>query len=203
MSSWHPRASTSFPLRARRCTADVFARQPHRDHANAHRNIRSRPRSRAVDRPQRRCPLPDGCTVSAQLRAIRRSAGNGVADPFEWHSSRCRSRGSCFRAASGIYDHGPDHCCDQRLAGQHGAGVNAAHTGIGARARGHSGGNLAQGQTYLVVRGDTLSGIAARIGDRQTTINETAEAIFAANPEAFTRGDRNLLRAGHSITIPI
>jgi len=72
-----------------------------------------------------------------------------------------------------------------------------------ARARGQTGGLLIQGQTYLVVRGDTLSGIAARIGDRPTTIREAAEAIFAANPESFTRGNRDLIEAGRPITIPI
>jgi hypothetical protein len=71
------------------------------------------------------------------------------------------------------------------------------------RARGHAGGNLTQGQTYRVVRGDTLSGIAARIAARPATIRQTAEAIFAANPEAFTRGNRDLIEEGRAITIPI
>ncbi len=71
------------------------------------------------------------------------------------------------------------------------------------RARGHAGGNLTQGQTYRVVRGDTLSGIAARIAARPATIRQTADAIFAANPEAFTRGNRDLIEEGRSITIPI
>jgi phage tail protein X len=69
------------------------------------------------------------------------------------------------------------------------------------RARGHVGGNLTQGQTYRVVRGDTLSGIAARIAERPT-IRQTADAIFAANPKAFTRGNPDLIEAGRSITIP-
>jgi hypothetical protein len=72
-----------------------------------------------------------------------------------------------------------------------------------ARARGQTGGTLTQGQTYLVVRGDTLSGIAARISDRPATIREAAEAVFAANSRAFTRGDRDLIEAGRSITIPM
>lgn len=70
------------------------------------------------------------------------------------------------------------------------------------RARGQAGGNLTQGQTYVVVRGDTLSGIAARVAER-TTIRDAADAIFAANPEAFRRGNRDLLEEGRSITIPI
>lgn len=74
---------------------------------------------------------------------------------------------------------------------------------VSARARGQTGGLLAQGEAYLVVRGDTLSGIAARIADRRETIRDAAEAIFAANPQVFTRGNRDLIEAGRSITIPI
>jgi hypothetical protein len=73
---------------------------------------------------------------------------------------------------------------------------------VSARARGETGGTLAQGETYTVVRGDTLSGIAARVGDRPGNIRATAESIFAANPDAFTRGNPDLLEAGRSITIP-
>jgi pilus assembly protein FimV len=72
-----------------------------------------------------------------------------------------------------------------------------------ARPRGQSGGAVLQGETYLVVSGDTLSGIAARIVARPVTIREAADAIFAANPDAFTRGDRDLLKAGRSLTIPL
>ncbi len=72
-----------------------------------------------------------------------------------------------------------------------------------ARARGQIGDTLAQGQTYVVVRGDTLSGIAARVGDRPATIRDAADAIFAANTEAFARGNPDLLQAGRTITIPL
>lgn len=72
-----------------------------------------------------------------------------------------------------------------------------------ARARGQAGGPVAQGETYVVVRGDTLSGIAARIADRPGTIRETADAIFAANPDAFARGNPDRLEAGRSLSIPI
>jgi hypothetical protein len=75
-------------------------------------------------------------------------------------------------------------------------------TNSSPRARGLEGGNLPQGQTYRVVRGDTLSGIAARIANRPVTINEAADAIFAANPAAFTRGNPDLIEEGRSITIP-
>jgi hypothetical protein len=81
--------------------------------------------------------------------------------------------------------------------------IRAPRANVSARARGQTGAALAQGQTYVVVRGDTLSGIAARVGDRPATIRDAAEAIFAANNEAFARGNRDLLEAGRSITIPI
>ena len=81
--------------------------------------------------------------------------------------------------------------------------TRAPRATVSARARGQTGGMLAQGQTYVVVRGDTLSGIAARVGDRPATIRDAAEAIFAANSGAFARGNPDLLEAGRSITIPI
>jgi hypothetical protein len=71
------------------------------------------------------------------------------------------------------------------------------------RARGQAGDSLTQGQTYRVVRGDTLSGIAARVAERPGTIGETAAAIFAANAAAFTRGNPDLIAEGRSITIPV
>jgi phage tail protein X len=70
------------------------------------------------------------------------------------------------------------------------------------RARGQSGGDVIQGQIYRVVRGDTLSGIAARVADRAVTIRATMEAIFAANPAAFAHGNRDLLEEGRLLTIP-
>jgi hypothetical protein len=85
------------------------------------------------------------------------------------------------------------------------AGASAAATeraATSARARGLQGGSLPQGQTYQVVRGDTLTGIAARIEGRPGTIAETAGAIFAANPSAFTRGNPDLIEQGRSIDIP-
>jgi hypothetical protein len=81
--------------------------------------------------------------------------------------------------------------------------TRAARANASPRARGHDGGNLTQGQTYRVVRGDTLSGIAARIAGRPATIRQTADAIFAANPSAFARGNPDLIEEGRSITIPI
>lgn len=83
-----------------------------------------------------------------------------------------------------------------------GAEATAPRPNVSERARGRTGGALAQGQTYTVVRGDTLSGIAARVGDRPTTVRAAADAIFTANPDAFARGNRDLLEAGRAITIP-
>src|SRR6185295_6823066 len=80
--------------------------------------------------------------------------------------------------------------------------VKPARANASPRARGLAGGELPQGQTYRVVRGDTLSGIAARIAGRPVTILEAADAIFAANTAAFTRGNPDLIEEGRSITIP-
>lgn len=80
--------------------------------------------------------------------------------------------------------------------------TDAPRASASPRARGQAGGPVTQGQTYVVVPGDTLSGIAARVSDRSMTIRETADAIFAANPGAFRRGNRDLLEAGRSIAIP-
>ena len=74
---------------------------------------------------------------------------------------------------------------------------------VSARARGEAGGSLMQGQTYRVIRGDTLSGIASRVADRPGTLRQAVDAIFAANPQAFTDGNMDLIEAGRSITIPV
>lgn len=56
--------------------------------------------------------------------------------------------------------------------------------------------------SYRVQPGDTLSGIAARIDDRDITIWEAVDVIFAANPDAFIGNDRNRLRAGSVLVLP-
>lgn len=61
---------------------------------------------------------------------------------------------------------------------------------------------LTIGDRYRVRPGDTLSTIAQRVSDREGTLWEQAEAIFAANPAAFINADRNLLRAGALLEIP-
>lgn len=81
--------------------------------------------------------------------------------------------------------------------------IDTPRTSAPARTRAQNGAAVQQGETYLVVSGDTLSGIAARIVDRTVTIREAADAIFAANPDAFVRGNPDLLRAGRSLTIPV
>ena len=55
---------------------------------------------------------------------------------------------------------------------------------------------------YQVQPGDSLSEIVVRITDRPAGLWPAAEAIFAANPDAFINGDKNLLKAGSWLTIP-
>ena len=72
-----------------------------------------------------------------------------------------------------------------------------------ARSRGDSGASIVPGQTYVVVRGDTLSGIAARIVPRDVALWPAVEQLFAANPDAFDGGDLNRLREGATLSIPL
>jgi len=74
---------------------------------------------------------------------------------------------------------------------------------VSPRASGTTGGAIAQGEFYRVVRGDTLSGIASRIADRPGNIWQTADAVFAANPTAFTNGNPDLIQEGREILIPL
>ncbi|NIL95409.1 MAG: hypothetical protein GTO71_13455 [Woeseiaceae bacterium] len=58
------------------------------------------------------------------------------------------------------------------------------------------------GEDYVVERGDTLWGLAARIRpDSRLTMNQTMLAIFEANPDAFG-GNINILLAGAAVRIP-
>ena len=55
---------------------------------------------------------------------------------------------------------------------------------------------------YFVQPGDSLYGIATRIENRQVALRPAANAIFSANPGAFTENDVNQLTAGVWISIP-
>lgn len=55
---------------------------------------------------------------------------------------------------------------------------------------------------YRVQAGDSLSGIAARISDRDISLWQAVDVIFAANPDAFINNDRNRLRAGSVLVLP-
>lgn len=61
---------------------------------------------------------------------------------------------------------------------------------------------IAVNSQYFVQPGDSLFGIATRIQNRQTALRPAADAIFAANPDAFTDHDINRLPAGIWIAIP-
>lgn len=61
---------------------------------------------------------------------------------------------------------------------------------------------IAAGSVYRVSDGDTLSGISSRVADRKMSLRALAEAIQAANPDAFIRNDPNLIKLGSEITIP-
>ena len=56
--------------------------------------------------------------------------------------------------------------------------------------------------SYRVRPGDSLSVIAASIPGRNVAIWPAAEAIFAANPDAFIGNDMNRLRSGAVLRIP-
>ena len=62
--------------------------------------------------------------------------------------------------------------------------------------------SIGASRSYRVQPGDTLSGIAARIEDRDISIWEAVDVIFAANPDAFIGNDRNRLRAGSVLVLP-
>lgn len=55
---------------------------------------------------------------------------------------------------------------------------------------------------YRVQPGDTLSGLARRFAQGKT-VSQTENALYAANPKAFARGDKNKLFAGALISVPV
>lgn len=62
--------------------------------------------------------------------------------------------------------------------------------------------DISIGTRYQVQRGDSLSQIAQRIENRPLGLWPAANAIFAANPEAFIDNDPNQLKAGSWLAIP-
>lgn len=63
--------------------------------------------------------------------------------------------------------------------------------------------SIQPGTRYKVRKGDTLSGISARVRNRGTGIWSFAERILAANPEAFVGGDPDRIKLGAEIDIPV
>jgi len=61
---------------------------------------------------------------------------------------------------------------------------------------------LNPGAQYLVVNGDSLSSVAARIEPAWGSLRQRGDALFATNPHAFINGDRLRIKAGTLITIP-
>ncbi|GIX25842.1 MAG: hypothetical protein KatS3mg122_3073 [Caldimonas sp.] len=55
---------------------------------------------------------------------------------------------------------------------------------------------------YRVRRGDTLYGIAARVQRPGVSLDQMLVALFQANPQAFSGGNMNRLRAGAVLSIP-
>lgn len=55
---------------------------------------------------------------------------------------------------------------------------------------------------YRVQPGDTLSGLARRFAQGKK-VSQTENALYAANPKAFARGDRNKLFAGALMRVPV
>lgn len=70
------------------------------------------------------------------------------------------------------------------------------------REPGPDGPALPSGVAYRVREGDSLSSIAARVEGRRESLWTLADRIFAANPDAFIRGNPNLIRLGAEILIP-
>ena len=58
------------------------------------------------------------------------------------------------------------------------------------------------GGTYTVKSGDTLSGIAGRNGLPGVSVEQLMIAIQRANPDAFSGGNINRLRAGATLSLP-
>lgn len=55
---------------------------------------------------------------------------------------------------------------------------------------------------YAVKHGDTLSGIARQVGPEGVSLEQTLIGLFQANPDAFSGGNINQLRAGRILNVP-
>jgi hypothetical protein len=63
--------------------------------------------------------------------------------------------------------------------------------------------SIAAGETYRVRSGDTLSTISQRLDGRPAgAIWRVAEMLYSANPDAFVRGDRNMVKLGWVLDVP-
>ncbi|WP_299870944.1 FimV/HubP family polar landmark protein [uncultured Cocleimonas sp.] len=56
--------------------------------------------------------------------------------------------------------------------------------------------------TYKVVKGDSLSKITQKFVDKNTSFTKMMNAIFTANPEAFSQNNKSQLKAGATLKIP-
>ncbi|MCL1887011.1 MAG: hypothetical protein FWG01_03640 [Betaproteobacteria bacterium] len=55
---------------------------------------------------------------------------------------------------------------------------------------------------YVVARGDTLSKIAGRLGNRNTSLEQMLVMLYRNNPDAFLNNNMNLLREGAVLSVP-
>jgi len=59
------------------------------------------------------------------------------------------------------------------------------------------------GETYATKRADTLWNIAKKVKpDNNVTTHQTMQALFALNPDAFIKGNINLLKQGQILKVP-
>ena len=56
--------------------------------------------------------------------------------------------------------------------------------------------------TYTVVKGDSLSAITKKFVSKGTSFTKMMNAILQANPEAFSKGNKNILKENSVLTIP-
>jgi pilus assembly protein FimV len=70
------------------------------------------------------------------------------------------------------------------------------------RRAGAGGGTWTGGDSYAVQSGDTLWSIASRARPSGVTVQQMMVALQRENPDAFIRGNMNLLRAGAILRIP-